>query len=281
MDQQQAATQRQRVAEVFDRVVSTYDAVDVPFFTPIAERLVQELDAQPGERALDIGCGRGAALFPLAAAVGPAGHVTGVDLSAQMVVSTRTEAGLRGLKNVELAVMDAAAPTLSAGVFDVAASSLVLFFLPDPLSALQEWRTLLVTGGRLGISTFGSRDPRWVAVDDVFRPFLPPQLLDPRTRGETGPFASDVGVASLFADAGFTDVRTVNFALDVRFVDEEQWREWSWSHGQRVMWESVPTADHDAVRATAYAILGEGRAPDGSITLSQQVRLTIADNGAG
>ena len=102
----------QFVAGVFDRSAATYDAVGVAWFTPIAELLVAELAPQPGVHALDIGCGRGAALWPLAQAVGPAGAVTGIDLSTAMVEATRKDVSARGLSNVDLQVMNASAPDL-------------------------------------------------------------------------------------------------------------------------------------------------------------------------
>ncbi len=88
MDNEQAQ-RRQRVAAVFDRSADTYDSVGVPWFAPIAQRLVRELAPATGQRALDIGCGRGAALFALAAGVGPTGVVTGIDLAPAMIAATR------------------------------------------------------------------------------------------------------------------------------------------------------------------------------------------------
>jgi ubiquinone/menaquinone biosynthesis C-methylase UbiE len=51
------------VAALFDRVADTYDTVGVEWFGPIGRGLVAELGPTAGERALDIGCGRGAVLF--------------------------------------------------------------------------------------------------------------------------------------------------------------------------------------------------------------------------
>ena len=44
-----------RIAAVFDRAAGTYDAVGIPWFQPIADRLVAEVGAGAGERALDVG----------------------------------------------------------------------------------------------------------------------------------------------------------------------------------------------------------------------------------
>ena len=33
--------------------------------------------------------------------------------------------------------------------------------------------------------------PAWTQIDDVFTPYLPPQMRDARTSGRRGPFASD------------------------------------------------------------------------------------------
>lgn len=265
------------VASVFDRSAPTYESVGVPWFVPIAERLVAELAPAPGERALDIGCGRGAALFPLADAVGPGGHVTGFDLSPAMIAKTRADVEERGLGNVDLHVTDAMAPQLPAGGYDVAAACLVIFFLPDPAAALRAWRELLAPTGRLAISTFGPREARWITLDDLFTPYLPPALLDARTSGTTGPFSSDAGVDELLRSAGYTGVRTAGFDVDAVFTDAEQWHAWSWSHGQRVMWEAVPEGDRGSVRDAAVALLAGWAAPDGSIRLRQAVRLTVAE----
>ena len=81
-------------------------------------------------------------------------------------------------------------------------SCLVLFFLPDPGAAVRAWTDLLVAGGRLGVTTFGPQDPRWRQVDELFTPWLPPQMLDARASGRRGPFTSDDGVEQLLRYAG-------------------------------------------------------------------------------
>ncbi len=263
-----------RIVAVFDRAADTYDDVGVAWFQPIARGLVDELAVQPGERVLDIGCGRGAALLPLAQATGGGGSVLGIDLSPRMV--ELTAADVQALPQVRVAVADAAAPGLAPGSFDVVASSLVLFFLADPAAALRAWAELLVPGGRLGVTTFGSQDERWRAVEAVFTPYLPPAMLDARTSGARGgPFASDEGVQGLLEGAGLTQVRTASRTVEAVFTGPEQWLAFSWSHGQRAMWEAVPGDERPAVRRKIVDALGPLQDAGGRIQLSQQVRHTL------
>jgi Methyltransferase domain len=66
--------------------MQAYEDVLVPrLFTPWAWLLLDRLDLEPGEAVLDVACGPGSLTRPAAIEVGPAGRVTGVDLSAAML----------------------------------------------------------------------------------------------------------------------------------------------------------------------------------------------------
>ena len=226
---------------------------------------------------VDIGCGRGAALLRLAAAVGPTGRATGLDLAPQMVAAAAGDAA-RAELSVDVLLGDAQEPDLPIESFDALTSSLVLFFLPDPAAALRAWRGLLVDGGRIAVSTFGGYGTAWKSVDAVFGPYLPPGMRDARTSGKKGPFATDEGVELLLSGAGFTDVRTVRGSVPVRFDSPDQWHRWTMSTGQLFMWELVPDAERAAVQANAYAAVEETRRhnADGRMGFDQEVRYTLA-----
>lgn len=273
--------QRETIRRLFDAVADSYDQVGVDFFQPIAEGLVARLAPQPGEQALDLGCGRGAALLPIARAVGPSGRAVGGDLSPQMVAQAAALAEDAGLSRVEALVVDAQEPEVGhvAGAgFDLLSASLVLFFLPDPGDAVVRWRTLCCPGGRVGVSTFGAADPTWDRIDQLFRPYLPPQMLDARTTGAAGPFESDAGVEGLFTAAGWVDARSEELALPVRFEDADHWYRFSMSTGQRGFWGRVPEAERAGVRDHAADIIREAAGPDGSVTFTQRIRYTLARN---
>lgn len=259
-------------AGVFDRAADDYDAVGVPWFGPIAAALVSRLDVQPGERVLDLGCGRGAALRLLADAVGPRGSVLGLDLAPRMVALTADE--LADRSHVEVRVGDAADPAVPPSSFDVVCGALVLFFLPDPVAALHRWRAALVDGGRVGVSSFGPA-PDWVDADEVVGPFLPEEHRRPRTPA-AGPFTSDAGVENLLRQAGFSDVVTGHEDVTARFRDVDHYLAWTWSHGMRGMWEALPADAHEAVRTAFRERLEPRLAERGELAFTQQVRLTTA-----
>jgi ubiquinone/menaquinone biosynthesis C-methylase UbiE len=270
MDDQRAA-----IASVFDRSAQSYEDVGVEFFSVFGRQLVDDLDIKPGERVLDVGCGRGAVLFPAVERVTAAGSVTGIDLAPGMVELVGADARARGLGNVHVEVMDAQETDLPAASYDVVASSLVIFFLPDPHAALRRWRELLVEGGRLGFTTFAGEDERWAWVMDVFGEFVPPRLRR-ASQSEENPFASTDNVDRLVRRAGLRKAASTVRVHETTFRNPEQWHAWSWSHGQRTFWEHVPEARRDEVKERAFAHVEGLHREHGSITLRSPVRYTTA-----
>ncbi len=127
----------------------------------------------------------------------------------------------------------------------------------------------------MGVTTFGPQDPRWERVDALFGPYLPPAMLDARTSGRRGPFASDEGVERLLLDAGLTDVRTVHRTVEAVLRDAEHLLEFTWSHGQRAMWEAVPQREHAELRRQVGETVREMVGDSGPLTFVQQVRHTL------
>lgn len=263
------------VAKVFDSIAETYDQTGVAFFRPVAERLVELLEPQPGERALDIGCGRGAATVPLAHAVGRNGAVEAVDVSPSMVAATRALVEDLGLSQVRVDLADAAGlPEQPHDSYDIVASSLVLFFLHDPAAALRGWVERLRPGGRIGLTTFGPLDEASHALDDLLLPFQPQDLLDARTSGQEGPFASDEGMEELLSGAGAGEVRTVVEEAVLEFADTATWQRFSMATTQRAMWANVPESERDALIARAGDLLARTN-PGGPGRLVWQMRYTL------
>ncbi len=271
-----AATRRTRVAALFDTLSPGYDQSGVPWFTPIAARLVELTGPRPGHRALDVGAGRGAATFALLDAVGLQGHVTAVDLSPAMADRLRSDAADRAITNLGVQAGEASPEHLEPASFDVLTASLVLFFDPEPQLTFGRWLALLRPGGRIGLSTFGPTDAPWAAAEEVLLAYAPPSVLDARTSGRTGPFASTAALTTMLQNAGAVDVRSHEEPLEVLLPDAVAWRSWTMTLGLRQLWEAVPPAELDRALAEITAALEVDRGDDGMLHLTQQVRYTVA-----
>jgi len=179
---------KQLVVDVFDRGAPEYDQLGVDFFTPAGRDLVAQVGIRPGERVLDVGCGRGAVLFAAADAVGPNGRVVGIDLSPRMAELTAADAAARGLTQVSVVQGDAERPDFAPSSFDAVLAGLVIFFLSDAEAALRAYAALLSAGGRLGLTTFAANDPVFDSAMRAAGSFVPDALPD---RGDRqGPFGS-------------------------------------------------------------------------------------------
>jgi ubiquinone/menaquinone biosynthesis C-methylase UbiE len=280
------ARQKQQIAGVFDRAAPTYDRTGVEFFGAVAADLVAAAGLVPGQRVVDVGCGRGASLFLAAEAVGPTGHVVGVDLAPGMVAATAAEAQARGLRNVTVRLGDAADPGEPDEAVDVVIAGLVLFFLPDAAGAVREWHAELAPGGRLALSTFTedteadrtlagvlSRALAGLVPDDPPASDPPPE--SPRTR-----FRTRESITGLLTGAGFTGLRFTERTYRLRFTDPAHFWRWLWSTGARAALERVPAdrlpAAQAAVGDVAEAVL---RDDEGELALHMAVRLTTATAG--
>lgn len=119
-----------------------------PDDTPAYTAAVAALEAPPGGRALDAGCGSARALPLLRTAVGPAGEVVGVDLTPEML---REAVALGRQAHGALIEADSARLPLRARTFDAVFAAGLVNHLPDPAAGLRELGRVTRPGGRLAL----------------------------------------------------------------------------------------------------------------------------------
>jgi len=115
---------------------------------PAYAKAVEAAEPCHGELALDVGCGTGRALPALAAAVGPAGRVLGLDVTPAMLDAARA-AGRHGRAGLVLA--DARRLPLPDAVAGLVFAAGLVQHLPDPAAGLRELARVTRPGGRLMI----------------------------------------------------------------------------------------------------------------------------------
>src|SRR6266508_6315879 len=81
----------------YNRLSRWYDAIAGSTEKKYRDWGLENLSAQPGETILEVGFGTGHCLVGLAKAVGPTGHVVGLDISDGMLAIARSRLQAEGL----------------------------------------------------------------------------------------------------------------------------------------------------------------------------------------
>ncbi|PYM12976.1 MAG: SAM-dependent methyltransferase [Candidatus Rokuibacteriota bacterium] len=144
---------KDQVAAHWDRRAANFDEDFGHSIRTPAERAAWDrifdlvLPARRGLDALDVGCGTGFLTFELAAR----GHrVTGIDFAPAMLREARRKAAERPA-SVRFQAADAEQLPFPAQSFDLVMTRHVLWTLPQPEAAIDEWIRVLRPGGRLVI----------------------------------------------------------------------------------------------------------------------------------
>ncbi|MFI5022412.1 MAG: class I SAM-dependent methyltransferase [Alphaproteobacteria bacterium] len=182
---------------------------------PLAEGLLARAAVKPGERVVDIGCGCGATTLLLARAVGPAGHVLGIDVSVPMLA--RAAGRLPKDGPVELVRADATTYGFPRASFDLLCSRLGVMFFAEPARAFANLRSALKPSGRLRFVAFrAARENPWMMVPLHAAYEHVPRLpqLGPE---EPGPFAfaSEARVRGILGAAGFAQIELEPYDLEL------------------------------------------------------------------
>ena len=107
---------------------------------------------RPGERILDLGSGGGIDCFLASQQVGSEGHVTGLDMTDDMLTLARANQAKLGIDNVEFVKGEMENMPLPDASMDVVISNCVVCLSPDKDAVFQEAFRVLAAGGRVHIS---------------------------------------------------------------------------------------------------------------------------------
>jgi ubiquinone/menaquinone biosynthesis C-methylase UbiE len=134
-------------------------AVCNPLSEPVIPSAIQALQLPSGSRGLDAGCGIGLQALLLAEAIGPAGHVTGLDLSPQFLVHARQIAEKAGLaERISFQQGDVSRLPFDNDTFDwVWSANCVGYHPAEPLPLLRELTRVVKPGGSVAILAWSSQ----------------------------------------------------------------------------------------------------------------------------
>jgi ubiquinone/menaquinone biosynthesis C-methylase UbiE len=140
----------------YDGAVREYDDAARDYWHYVSLRSVERLDLRAGERVLDVPCGTGPSLIAAAKAVGPSGHVTGIDAAPGMVAAAERRVAASGLDTIDVRRGDMLAIEPPPAPFDAVVCALGVFFVDDMAALVRSLLGLVGPAtGRLMVSVFG------------------------------------------------------------------------------------------------------------------------------
>ena len=133
-----------------DHAVESFAGVANPF---------EQRSIEPGERVVDLGSGAGLDSFLAAQAVGPDGHVVGVDMTIEMLEKATDTAQSMGYTNVEFREGYLEDLPIEDGWADVVIANGVINLCPDKQQVFAEAHRVLRPGGVLQFADIANTMP--------------------------------------------------------------------------------------------------------------------------
>ena len=133
--------------------------VSNPLREPVLRSAIQALQLPSGSRGLDAGCGIGLPALLLAEAVGPTGHVTGLDLSSEFLIYAERIVEQAGLsEQISFREGDVSKLPFDDDTFDWAWSVDCVGYAPlEPLPLVKELARVVRPGGSVAILAWSSQ----------------------------------------------------------------------------------------------------------------------------
>ncbi|TFE55360.1 methyltransferase, FxLD system [Streptomyces sp. ICN441] len=187
--------------------------------------MLDQLDAQPGERILELGAGTGYNAGLLAHLVGENGHVTTLDVDDDLVEGARTHFAAAGITNVEAVTRDGALGYAEAAPYDRITATVGAHGVP------HAWLQQLAPGGRLLVPqrlkgtvsrsiAYEQRDGRWASLGSEMNTFMPLRRGIADDDRRVIPLSTD-GAVRLQAPAGLNiDADALAGVLDQPRIEE-------------------------------------------------------------
>lgn len=253
---------------VFSAASHSYDEV-IKFFEPFGRALVAAAEVTPGERVLDVACGRGASLRPALAAVGAEGTVLGVDLAVGMVEWLGNDLAYDQITNASVVHGDAEALDVADASFDAALGGFMIFFAPEPERVLAALHRVLRPGGRVALSIFDG-PPSFAWLPDVVTELLGAQPAHPGQAFNKASVLEPALVAAGFDQPTGHDV-TERFV----FASADDFEAWQRSHAGRLLLDRLDEIQLARYRGLIAERLEDHRV-DGGYELVQRARMVVA-----
>lgn len=264
------------IQQTFNTVANGYDRTTLRFFDSSAEALAQCLELAGHEHILDVATGTGKVAAMLAQRL-PAGEVTGIDFSREMLAQAKANAAHLALKNVRFVEMDMQRLDDLDCLYHTATCAFGIFFVENMQSQLAHIASRVRPGGQVALSSFS---------ESAFQPLV--ELFFERIQryGIALPplswkrIATAPSLIELLCSVGLTNTRVIEHDAGYYLADADEWWEVIWHAGFRSLVSQLAPDDLERFREEHLAEVA-GLAGTQGIRLEVPVLLGIGETPRG
>lgn len=216
----------EKLEGIFDLVADNFESVGPSYFTYFGHQLINRSKIGPGQKVLDVACGRGASLLKASEITGPSGQVIGTDFSGEMIKNLASYISKKNIGNVQVLQMDAEDIRLPDNHFDYVFSGLSTHFFSDPILAVHEMHRVLKSEGKIGISSWSiKREAREMGVYEKASLKVFPKNYSKKVppRKKRPDFSSIEGFTTILSEAGFTNIVIQEESKVFYYKDKDEW----------------------------------------------------------
>jgi len=227
-----------QMKEIWDRASKAYGKIGPKYWDYFGERLVKFSDIKEGQTVLDIGCGRGASLFPAAKILRDNGLIFGIDLSSGMVEETLKDVDKFKLNNVRVITMDAEKLKFEDEYFHRVLNGFGMGYSLNKEYKLSEVYRVLKVGGQATFCSWTQQeDNPWI--NGLVNKYIPQTTPSNTNTSKVPRIDTAEGVEEILRNTGFVNVTTVHEERVFTYKDEEQWWEEMWANAVRGILEKI------------------------------------------
>ncbi|MDG3065780.1 class I SAM-dependent methyltransferase [Thauera mechernichensis] len=245
----------------FNRIAARY-AEGAHLRADLAAALLDAAALAPGQRVLDLASGPGLLARDAALRVAPAGTVLATDIAEGMLAEGARRCGEHAEAPC-FAATDAEHLCLADASVDRVLAGLALFIFPQPERALAEMHRVLVPGGQIALSVWGTREtvPLIHRAQDTIARLLPAPKV---ARPSVFRYGKPEVLAQTLSAAGFinVDIRTCTFSCHFDSA-EAYWQAFlDLAGGAAEALGRLPQATQEALQAAVADELADHRCSD-------------------
>src|SRR6266566_9697938 len=248
-------------------------------FSKIREReqMIRDIRLKRGSYVVDAGCGPGLWIPLLARAIDPLGHILGVDLSPEALVTAQR----RSQRMVQYKLGTLEHLPVKPGTVDIIFSANVSQYLPDPVATFAAMGRYLVSGGRLAVKDIDFGTMRFHNIDTGLqaRVFQARECWE-KLRVDAGYSFEDSWVGSKLASylraAGFEDVQEKSYRIVRQYPLSQDFRFYLQGIAEWFVCEHAPLLNpEDCKRWLQYFADGKQGALDEDTFSSEETEYVV------